>query len=136
MTDRSDHDDIAWKALLRANTAAPPVDDVDWPALHTRITTGAGPLLRRTATTWWQLLGGRSFSKGHTTAAAAAVITLIVAGALMPDRPAAHAGTGEFPFIEEELAASLAYASVPLLAADADNDDVLDALLFYDGEEW
>ena len=136
MTEHDGNDDTALRHLLRAHTPAPPVDEVDWSALHARTTADAAPLLRRRTVTWWQLLGSRSSHASRTAAAAAAVVVLIAAGALMPDRPAALAHQAEFRTVEEELARGLPYASVPLLATEADNGDVIDALLLYDGEEW
>lgn len=129
------HNEDALQDVLRAHAPAAPVDDVDWAALHTRITTDAAPLLRRRPATWWQVLGNRSTDM-RRTAAAAAIVILVGAAALMPGRPGSVAAQPEFRTIEEELAASVPYASVPLLANGADNSDVIDALLLYDGEEW
>jgi hypothetical protein len=137
VTEHNAHaDDASLEALLRASSPAPPFDDVDWAALHARTTAGAAPLLRRRSATWWQLLGRRSSRGLRNIAAAAAVTALLATGSLMPERPSAVSYPAEFRTIEEELALSLSYASVPLLAADADNGDVIDALLLYDREEW
>lgn len=136
MTEHDEYDDTALQHLLRAHTPAPPFDEVDWSALHARTTAGAAPLLRRRTVTWWQILGSRSSYPLRTAAAAAAVAVLIAAGVLMPDRPSALAYEAEFRTVEEELALGLPYSSVPLLAAEADNAEVIDALLLYDGEEW
>lgn len=135
MTHHERQDDTALRQVLRTHAPAPPIDDVDWSALHARITRDAAPLLRRRPVTWWQLLGSPSADMRRIVAAAA-IAVLVGAGALMPDRPAPLTGPPEFRTIEEELAASVPYASVPLLAGDADNSDVIDALLLYDGEEW
>ena len=131
----NEHDDSAWKALLRANSNPPPIDDVDWTAFHARITAGAASLLRRRPTTWWLLLGDRSTRVMRGAAVAAAFAIVILSTIAMPERPAVYGGGTEFRTIEEELVGTLPYASVPLLAADADRGDVLDALLFFDGEE-
>lgn len=128
-------DDASMQDLLRAHAPLPPVDEVDWPALHGRITDRATPLLRRPPATWWQVLGNRSTHMRHA-AAAAGLAVLVGAGVLMPERPAPLVVQPEFRTIEEELAASVPYASVPLLASNADDSDVIDALLLYDGEEW
>ena len=121
---------------LRTLTPAPPADEVDWAALHARIATSAAPLLlRRRPATWWHVLAGRS-AEVRRTAAGVAIAVLVAAGVLMPERPAPVALQSEFRTIEEELAASVPYASVPLLASGADDSDVLDALLLYDGEGW
>jgi hypothetical protein len=136
MTEQNAHDDASLKALLHAISPAPPMEDVDWDALHARTTARATPLLRRRAGTWWQILGTRSSHGVRNAAAAASIAILLATGFLMPERPAPGSSQTELRTIEEELALSLPYASVPLLAADADNADVIDALLLYDGEEW
>lgn len=137
MTEHEGYSDAEWQTLLRANTAEPPVDRVDWQSLHTRITNDAAPVLRRRVGTWWQLLGSRATHEFRNAAAVAAMAVLLLSWAFMPDRPATAQDTAvvQVPTIEEELTASLAYSSVPLLAADADRGDVLDALLFYDGDD-
>ena len=132
----NEHDDSAWQALLRANSTPPPSDDVDWTAFHARITAGAAPLLRRRTTTWWLLLGSRTTRVARGAAVAAAFAIVILSTIVMPERPAVYGGATEFRTIEEELTGTLPYASVPLLADGADRTEVLDALLFYDGEEW
>jgi hypothetical protein len=129
------HGDAQVEDLLRAFAPPVPEDEVDWSALHTRITADAAPLLRRRPAVWWHVLGSRSANM-RRTAAAAAIAVLAAAGVLMPERPPTVAFQPEFRTIEEELAASVPYASVPLLAGGADDSDVIDALLFYDGEEW
>lgn len=130
----NEHDDSTWKELLRANSTPPPIDDVDWTAFHARITAGAAPLLHRRTITWWLLLGGES-TRVVRAAVAAAFAIVILSTIAMPQRPAVHRGGTEFRTIEEQLAGTLPYSSVQLLAAGADRADVLDALLFYDGEE-
>ena len=135
MTEHNSHDDPSLRNLLRAHTPAPPLDEVDWSALHVRTTARAAPLLRRRAATWWQILGSRS-SHPLRAAAAAAIVLLVAAGMLMPERPATASHETDFRTVEEELALGLPYGSVPLLAAQADNGDVIDALLLYDGEQW
>lgn len=136
MTDGSTHDDASLRTLLRASAPAPPLDDVDWAALHARTTACAAPLLRRRSGTWWQVLG-RSPSHGLRAAAFAASIALVLTtSVMMTERPFTVAYETEFRTIEEELALSVPYASVPLLAAGADNGTIIDALLLYDQEEW
>ena len=131
----NEHDDNAWKALLRDNSTPPPIDEVDWTAFHARITAGAASLLRRRTTTWWLLLGGGSTRVVRGAAVAAAFAIVILSTIAMPERPAVYGSGTEFRTIEEELAGTLPYAAVTLLADDADRADVLDALLFYDEEE-
>ena len=123
------------RAQLRAQAPAPPFDDVDWAALHTRTTARAVPLLRRRSLTWWQVLGARS-SHVRSAVAAAAIIVLLLTGLLMPERPAPATVESGYHTIEEELALSIPYSSVPLLASDAESGAVIDALLLYDREEW
>jgi hypothetical protein len=135
MTDHNQHDDADLRAFMRSNTPEPPSERVDWAALHARTTAAAAPLLRRRSATWWQLLGTRPPLGVRAAALAASIALLLATGVAMPDRPAAVA-QAEFRTIEEELAMSLPYASVPLLAADASSDDVIDALLLFDREEW
>lgn len=135
MTDRNVPEDSSLPALLRAHVPAPPFEDVDWAALHARTTAAAAPLLRRRPRTWWHVLG--SGSHGWRTATAAAAIAVLVAtGVIMPERPSLDDDQTEFRTIEEELALGVPYASVPLLAAEADNGAVIDALLLYDREDW
>ena len=121
--------------LLRANAPPPPFHDVDWAALHARTTARARPLLRRRTITWWQVIGARS-PHVRTAVAAAAAVVLLLTGVLMPERPAPQTAGAGYHTIEEELALSIPYSSVPLLAGDADNGAVIDALLLYDREEW
>ncbi|HSK17496.1 MAG TPA: hypothetical protein VK912_00040 [Longimicrobiales bacterium] len=127
--------DESLRELLRANAPAPPFDDVDWAALHARTTARAGPLLRRRTITWWQVLGARS-PHVRNAIAAAAIVVLLLTGVVMPERPAPDTAQAGYHTIEEELALSIPYSSVPLLASDADNGAVIDALLLYDREEW
>jgi hypothetical protein len=135
MMKPDDANDETLRALLRASVPAPPVDDVDWTALHARTVTDAAPVLRRRGRSWWQVLAGTSDGARYL-AAAASLALVITAAALMPERPSTAARTYELRTIEEELALGVPYSSVPLLAADADNSTVIDALLLFDGEEW
>ena len=127
--------DESLRELMRAHVPAPPFDDVDWAALHVRTTARAAPLLRRRTVTWWQVLGARS-PHARNAIAAAAVVVLLLTGVLMPERPAQDTAQAGYRTIEEELALSIPYSSVPLLASDADNGAVIDALLLYDREDW
>ncbi|MBR9991072.1 MAG: hypothetical protein KFH98_15025 [Gemmatimonadetes bacterium] len=136
MTGQHSDEDTAMRELLRAHAPEPPLLGVDWAALHARTTAAAAPLLRRRTGTWWQLLGSAASRNQRVAAAAACISLLLATGVAMPDRPAPAVAQTEFRTIEEELAFNLPYASVPLLAADASNGDVIDALLLYDREEW
>lgn len=136
MTEQHSYEDTALREVMRTHAPEPPLDDVDWAALHARTTDAAAPLLRRRTGTWWQLLGSASSRNQRVAAAAAGMALLLATGVAMPDRPAPALAQAEFRTIEEELAFNLPYASVPLLAADASNGDVIDALLLYDREEW
>jgi hypothetical protein len=128
------HDDTPLREMLRAATDAPPLADVDWDALHARTLGSAALLLRRRTRTWWQILGDGTLPSGRL-AAAATIALVVIGGLLMPQRDG-QAAAAEFRTIEEELAHSIPYGSVPLLAADADNGAVIDALLLYDEETW
>lgn len=128
------HTDPELAALLRRHAAAPPLDAVDWDALHARTTASAAALLHRRRQSWWHVLGSHSLASSGLAAAAAAVV-LAVGSILMPQRPAAGGAT-EFRTIEEELALAVPYSSVPLLAQDDGSGAVIDALLLYDEEEW
>ena len=134
MTHDDAPEDVKLGALLRDTAAVPPLDDVDWAALHARTTAGATALLNRRRRSWWQVLGSDSVFSGRLAAAAAAAV-LVTGTVLMPQRPGATA-TAEFRTIEEELALSVPYVSVPLLAEDAGSGAVIDALLLYDQEAW
>ena len=136
MTDGSIHDDASLKALLRTSAPAPPFDDVDWAALHARTTACAAPLLRRRSGTWWQVLGRSPSHSLRAAALTAAIALVLLTSVMMTERPSTAAYETEFRTIEEELALSVPYASVPLLAAGADNGTIIDALLLYDQEEW
>lgn len=133
MTNDDLPDDPQLRALLRTHAAEPPVDSIDWNALHTRTTASAAALLRRRTQSWWRVLGSNSALAARMAAAAAAAV--VATAMLMPERPATG-DVAEFRTIEEELTGAVPYASVPLLAQDAGNGAVIDALLLYDEEEW
>ena len=117
--------DARLRSMLRNAVQTPPVDDVDWDALHGAI-MARGRGVRRTPV--WQTLAIWS-SRGIPAAAAAAVVAALMLGTVLrPDPVDALA----FTVIEEELATDLA-GSLPVLVAGAD-EDVLDALLFHDVE--
>lgn len=119
--------DEALKALLRAESPAPPFDDVDWARLHARITAGAAPLLRGRTGSWWQYLAAWSYRAAPAAAAAAAAVMLLLG---QIGRPTAEVTTAaaEFRIVEEELADVMIAESLPLLVPTG--DDLLDAALF------
>lgn len=119
--------DARLRNLLRSALPSPPIDEVDWAALHGRITTSARRVRRAPA--WWQMLATWS-ARGIPAAAAAAIAAALMLGTVL--RPAPIDSVA-FTVIEEELATDLA-GSLPVLIAGAD-EDVLDALLFHDMEE-
>jgi hypothetical protein len=127
-----DHPDALLRSLLRSTAPTPPVDDVDWSALHACITTRARPLVRPRSAAWWQLLAGWS-SRGIPAAATAAAVAVLLLGSVLRPPPAPSA---DFRVIEEELAAGMNEGSLPLLLASSSDDEMLDALLFYDEEAW
>lgn len=126
---------------LRAAVPAVPVDEVDWTALRARIGSAAAPLLaaarpdRSTRPrTWWQPLAGWS-PYGIPLAAAATVLLMLAGGALRPGQAVLPYSGSSFVTIEEELVNGLAASARPLLAG-GDADVMLDAALFFDGEDW
>lgn len=120
-------DDREWKALLRANTPEPPYDDVDWSALHARITTRTRPLVQRAPASWWQHVAGWSLRGVPAAAAAAALVLLVVSDVVRPP----SAAIADFHTIEEELAAAMPDEGMPFLD---EGGDMTDALLFYGTE--
>jgi hypothetical protein len=133
----ADQRDEALGAALRASAPPPPIDDVDWTALHARI-TAAAPGFRhgRQATPvrgWWQPLAGWS-PRGIPLAAAASLLLMLAAAALTGG-PAAENGPVGFRTVEEELADGLS-AGARSLFADGGSEAVLDVALFSDGEDW
>lgn len=131
MTEQ-DGTDARLRSLMRASAPTPPIDEVDWSALHARIAARARPLVRPRDRTWWQLLAGWS-SRGIPAAVAAAAVAVVMLGSVL--RPQADA-PADFRVIEEELAAGLGDGSLPLLLANSTDEEMFDALLFYEEEEW
>jgi hypothetical protein len=135
MFDDTRDDDLA--DALRSALPQPPMEDVDWDSLHSRITAAARPSTAAGAPAWWLPLANWS-PRGIPVAAAAAVVLMLGAGALgtagrdgsEPTRTAIS-----FRTVEEELVNGLSIGSRPLLAG-VETDAMLDAVLFYDGEDW
>ena len=133
MREQDETQDHELSAALREAVPAPPVDAVDWSALHGRIVACATPLLadRRTIRPGvWQTLSGWAAGAIPLTAAAAAVV-LVLLGTWLGRGSGAGVTAGEFATVEEALADDLFAGSAPLLIAGATDDDVLDALVFY-----
>lgn len=151
------HADDPLRRALHAAAPPPPVNDVDWMALHARITAAARPTLDavaagrsldvvnvdaaaatsaagKTGGSVWLPLAGWS-PLGIPMAAAAAVL-LVLGATLLADAPAPRvsAVASSFRTIEEEFASGLDYGVGAMLAGGT--DDVLDAVLFLDGEDW
>jgi hypothetical protein len=130
--DIRDLPDPALTEALRQATPQPPLDAVDWMALQERIASRAAPLLRtppRQPASAWTVLAGLGSRAGVITAAAAAVLAVWVA---LPERsPGAQAAVAFFT-VEEELALDFGDGAAPLLLAGASDDELLDAVLFYD----
>jgi negative regulator of sigma E activity len=126
--------DAELSARLRETLPDPPHDAVDWARLHGRIMMDASPLLaagRVTRPGVWQTLSSWGSRAIPLTAAAAAAVALVLGYG--PERPgAAAAESAEFRTVEEALAAELPSGSAPLLIAGATDDELFDALLFYD----
>ena len=138
MTRENRHED-SWdpvlSAALRASVRTPPVDDVDWAALQTRVERSAQPLLARSRS-WrlMQLLGRWSWPGGIMAGSAAAVLALLlgVSAALSGGEDSLN----EFRTVEEELAQAAPAGARPLLVASGESAAMLDAVLFYEAEEW
>jgi negative regulator of sigma E activity len=143
-----DSRDDALRKALRAAVPEPPLDDVDWDALHARITAAAQPHVRGArprqrqapvggaAAPWWTPLAGWS-ARGIPLAAAATVLLVIGAGVIgtRPQTAQAPAEDVAFRTLEEELVSGVSAGSRPLLAG-VEAESMLDAALFYEGEDW
>jgi hypothetical protein len=135
--------------------AQPPVADVDWTALHARIRAAAKPTLAaltaanaadevrrrnheaalgRHADAHGLLQPLAGWSPFGIPLAAAATVLLMVGAALIGTEPLVSDDMA-FHTIEEEFMAGLGNGAAPFLAT-AGADDMLDAVLFYDREEW
>jgi negative regulator of sigma E activity len=137
MREPEEMHDHELSAALREAVPAPPVDAVDWSALHGRIVARAAPLLTGRATARpgvWQTLSGWATGAIPLTAAAAAVLLLVLGTGVYRSTNDDVDGSA-FQTVEEALADDLFSGSAPLLIADATDDDVFDALLFYEEGE-
>jgi hypothetical protein len=134
MFDDTRDDDLA--DALRAAVPQPPMEEVDWATLHARITAAARPSATSSAPVWWLPLANWS-PRGIPMAAAATVVLMLGAGALGTAGRDGSEPTGAISFrtVEEELVNGLTIGSRPLLAG-LETDAMLDAALFYDGEDW
>jgi hypothetical protein len=136
---RNIFDDSRDEKLTRALDEAlprPPVDDVDWSALHARIATAAQPLLQPQLVpvveqAWWLPLA-RWSAAGIPLAAAASVLLMIGTARI---GGGADATPGGFVMVEEELVSGAGAQAQPLLAG-VEAMDMLDVALFSAGEEW
>jgi hypothetical protein len=160
------HEDPLLRAQLRAAVPEPPMEAVDWSALHGRIMAGAAAGLadaRRGAPggiaaqhgaagagagrapgvaphrqpTWWQVMADQAFRGVPLTAGAAAVLALL-AVVLTGTRSMVPTGldTTAFVTVEEALYDGLPPSARPLLLAGVEDGVLLDAALFQAGEEW
>jgi hypothetical protein len=131
MRERDETNDEELSASLREAVPAPPLDAVDWSALHGRIVARAAPLLGRRPTARpgvWQTLSGWAVGAIPLTAAAAAAVLFVLSSGLSR---AASEPVPAFATVEEALADDM-FAPLPLTGAT--DDDVLDALVFYEDE--
>ncbi|HSJ10681.1 MAG TPA: hypothetical protein VK928_12235 [Longimicrobiales bacterium] len=132
-----DEDNHELRGLLRDSAQPPPFDDVDWRALRAGIQLRAQPLLRRPRTaTWWQAVAGWARPGIPLTAAAAAALMLALGTDTIERRadiaPAeVTADDVAFRTLEEEFA-----DVAPLLLAEAGSDQLIEAMLLYDGGDW
>lgn len=132
MREPEETHDHELSAALREVVPAPPADAVDWSALHSRIVGRAAPLLagrRAPRPGVWQTLSGWAVGAIPLTAAAAAVVLLVLGSGL--SRAQNDAASDSVATVEEALADDL----MPVLIAGATDDDLLDALLFYEEGE-
>lgn len=137
--DAADARDDALGAALRSAAPAPPIDAVDFAALHARISAAAAPTLARQhrrapARAWWQPLAGWS-AAGIPLAAAASVLLVLAAGGLQREAGPAAGAMVAFRTLEEELAEGLS-TDARQLFAEVGSEAVLDVALFSDGEDW
>lgn len=140
MTEHENHD-AALRALLRANAPEPPVDEVDWNALHARIAQRAQPVLQRGpgSTSSWHMLARWSPLGVPLTAAAAAIVALLIASDAVAPRasaaPLADAAASEsLVTVEEALTYTITDEERAVLIAGADEAEMLDAVLFFEEE--
>lgn len=129
-----DQPDPILRAALRAAVPEPPLENVDWNALHARIQTHAQPLLLQQRKSLLHLLGSWSHRGSVLAAAAAALMAVVLVGTTIVS---AESGSGDgYRTVEEELAYALPVAARTLLGSAGEPETMLDAVLFYDAEEW
>jgi hypothetical protein len=135
MFDDTRDDDLA--DALRSALPQPPMEEVDWDSLQARISAAARPSMAASAPAWWLPLANWS-PRGIPVAAAATVVLMLGAGALGTAGRGGSEPMGaaiSFRTVEEELVNGLSIGSRPLLAG-LETEALLDAVLFYDGEDW
>jgi hypothetical protein len=139
MRDPRDHPtprDAALADRLRDALPAPPLEDVDWGALHGRVMAAARPRLR--AATWWEPMGAWAARGIPATAAAAALAAFALAVLPPRDRAADYArlaSDGARYSLEDALAADLPEPTRALFAAGGGDADP-GLLLLFEGDDW
>lgn len=121
---------------LRAASPEPPLDAVDWDALHGRVMAQATQILARTTVRrrWWDHVAAWAARGIPITAAsaAAAALVLMLGGVPTVSRIVDHATFAAAPMTLEDVMA----AEAGPLFGDASPEDALTlALLGYEGEE-
>ncbi len=127
--------DALRRALLAASPE-PPLDAVDWDALHGRVMAQAPKILARSAArrAWWDVAAAWAARGIPVTAAsaAAAAVLLALAGAPTAAWLAEYETIALLPTtMETELAADAAM----LIGNEIGDDELAWALLVYEGEE-
>lgn len=131
--------------VLRDATPEPPMHEVDWAALHARITAAAQSSLQPAVqpstgaqprvSTVWQPLSAWS-RRGIPLAAAASTLLVIGAAWLgLAEQAQPQQAGAEFVMVEEQLAGGAGFGAGSLFAG-LDADEMIDVALFGDGEEW
>lgn len=128
--------DDTLRRALSAASPEPPLDAVDWDALHGWVMAQAPKILARSAArrAWWDVTAAWAARGIPVTAAsaAAAVVVLALVGAPTAARLAEYETIASLPTtLEAELAADAAM----LIDDETGDDELAWALLVYEGEE-
>jgi len=126
----------ALRRALRAASPEPPLDAVDWDALHGRVMAQATQILARTTVRrrWWDEVAAWA-SRGipiTAVSAAAAALVLVLGGLPIAPRIVDHETFAAVPMTLEDV---LAAEAGPLFGDGSAEDALTLALLGYEGEE-
>lgn len=123
---------------VREAFASPPYDAVDWNALHGRIMAAAAPALeRKRRPSGWDVLGGWSRRGVPLVATAAAAAMVLVFGGVFdaligPATVAVH----DVATVEDALASALPEPARSLVLSDSEQEALINAVVYLNGEEW